>query len=167
MDVLSEFPPNAPGTVIVQHMPIGFTAAFANRLNQSCSIEVREARNGDSVVPGVALIAPGNCHLLLHRSGARYSVVVKDGPFVNFQKPSVDVLFQSVAKSAGANALGIILTGMGKDGAKGLLEMRNAGARTIAQDESSCVVFGMPKEAIELGGVQDVVSLRDIPRSIF
>ena len=167
LDVLSDFPPNCPGTVIVQHMPMGFTSAFAKRLNQSCSIEVREAKNGDSVVPGVALLAPGNSHMLLQRSGARYSVVVKDGPFVNFQKPSVDVLFHSVAKSAGSNALGVILTGMGKDGARGLLEMRNSGAATIAQDEASCVVFGMPKEAINLGAVQEVFSLHDIPKALF
>ncbi len=166
-DVLHGFPANAPGTVIVQHMPAGFTSAFANRLNQSCKIQVREAENGDSVVPGVALIAPGNRHLLLQRSGANSSVIVKDGPAVNFHKPSVDVLFQSVAKSAGSNALGIILTGMGRDGAKGMLEMRNSGARTIAQDEASCIVFGMPKEAIQLGSVKDVISLSEISRSIF
>jgi len=166
-DVLNGFPANAPGTVIVQHMPAGFTTAFANRLNQSCKVQVREAENGDSVVPGVALIAPGNRHILLQRTGANYSVVVKDGPAVNFHKPSVDVLFQSVAKSAGSNALGIILTGMGKDGAKGMLEMHNSGARTIAQDEASCIVFGMPKEAIQIGAVKDIIPLREITRSIF
>jgi two-component system chemotaxis response regulator CheB len=166
-EVLSEFPADSPGTVIVQHMPIGFTANFAKRLNQICKIEVREARTGDAVVPGIALLAPGNQHMLLQRSGANYSVILKNGPAVHFQRPSVDVLFQSVAKNAGSNALGVILTGMGKDGAKGMLAMHETGARTIAQDEKSCVVFGMPKEAIRLGAADEVLPLRRITQAIF
>jgi two-component system, chemotaxis family, protein-glutamate methylesterase/glutaminase len=165
--VLMQMPSNSPGTVIVQHMPPRFTTAFANRLNDLCQIEVREAKDGDSVLPGVALIAPGNYHMLLRRSGARYYVEVKTGPLVCHQRPSVDVLFHTVAQYVGANAIGVIMTGMGKDGAKGLLEMRNAGARTIAQDEASCVVFGMPKEAIRYGGVENVVPLNEIPSTIF
>ena len=165
--VLTQMPPNSPGIVIVQHMPPRFTTAFANRLNDLCQIEVREAKDGDSVLPGLALIAPGNYHMLLKRSGARYYVEVKTGPLVCHQRPSVDVLFHSVAQYAGANAVGVIMTGMGKDGAKGMLEMRNAGARTIAQDEASCVVFGMPKEAIRSGGVENVVPLNEIPSTIF
>jgi two-component system chemotaxis response regulator CheB len=157
--VLRMLPVTTPGTVIVQHMPEGFTATFAERLNRVCAMEVREARDGDSVVPGVALLAPGNHHILLMQSGARYAVRIKDGPLVHYQRPSVDVLFQSVARSAGRNAVGIILTGMGADGAKGLLAMRQAGAHTIAQDEHTCVVFGMPKEAIALGAAAEVVPL--------
>jgi two-component system chemotaxis response regulator CheB len=148
-----------PGIVIVQHMPEKFTAAFAARLNSLCQIPVKEAENNDRVVPGRALIAPGGRHLLLKRSGAQYFVEVVDGPLVNRHRPSVDVLFRSVAKSAGANALGVIMTGMGDDGAAGLLEMRNVGARTLAQDEESCVVFGMPKEAIKRGGVERTLPL--------
>ncbi len=165
--VLMQMPPNTPGIVIVQHMPPKFTTAFAKRLDGCCQIEVREAQNGDTVRPGLALIAPGNLHMVLKRSGARYFVEVKDGPLVCHQRPAVDVLFHSVARYAGANAVGVIMTGMGRDGAKGLLEMRKAGARTIAQDESSCVVFGMPKEAIKLGAAEVVVPLDAIPETIF
>lgn len=165
--VLTQFPANSPGTIIVQHMPAGFTASFADRLNKVCKIEVREARNGDSVAPGVALVAPGNFHLLLQRSGASYSVVLKNGPAVHFQRPSVDVMFQSVARNAGKNAVGVILTGMGADGASGMRAMHETGARTIAQDEHSCVVFGMPKEAIKLGGVDEIMPLSNIPQGIF
>jgi two-component system chemotaxis response regulator CheB len=157
--VLRALPADAPGTVIVQHMPEHFTAAFAQRLNGLCALEVREARDHDAVVPGVALVAPGNRHLLLQASGARYVVRVKDGPPVHHQRPAVDVLFQSVARAAGPNAVGVILTGMGADGARGLLAMREAGARTFAQDEATCVVFGMPKEAIKLGAAGTVLPL--------
>lgn len=165
--VLTQLPPNSPGIVIVQHMPPRFTTAFANRLNSLCQIEVREARNGDTLLPGLALIAPGNYHMLVKRSGARYYVEVKSGPLVCHQRPSVDVLFHSVAQYVAANAVGVILTGMGADGAKGMLEMRQAGARNVAQDEASCVVFGMPKEAIRLGGVEKVVPLMQIPQVVF
>jgi len=161
-EVLTAFPANAPGTVVVQHMPAKFTASFADRLNSLCAVEVREAVDGDSVIPGRVLIAPGGRHMLLRRSGARYAVEIKDGPEVFHQRPSVEVLFNSVARYAGANAIGAILTGMGADGARGLLAMRNAGARTIAQDEASCVVFGMPMEAIRCGAAEEVVSLRRI-----
>jgi two-component system, chemotaxis family, protein-glutamate methylesterase/glutaminase len=147
-ELLQQMPGNSPGIVIVQHMPEQFTASLAARLNQICDMEVREARNNDSVKPGIALIAPGNYHMLLRRSGARFYVEVKTGPLVCGHRPSVEVLFKSVARVAGRNAIGAILTGMGKDGASGLLEMRTSNARTIAQDEASCVVFGMPKEAI-------------------
>jgi two-component system chemotaxis response regulator CheB len=160
--VLRGLPRTAPGVVIVQHMPEKFTAAFAARLDGLCQMEVREARDGDRVIAGRVLIAPGARHLKLMRSGAQYIVNVKDGPLVNRHKPSVDVLFRSVAHCAGANAVGVILTGMGDDGARGLLEMRQAGALTAAQDESSSVVFGMPKEAIRLGAVRDVLHLEDI-----
>ncbi len=159
-------PLDSPGIVIVQHMPEHFTAAFAQRLNRLCQVEVKEAADGDSVVPGRVLIAPGNRHTLLQRSGARYYVAVKDGPLVSRHRPSVDVLFRSAAQYAGANAVGIIMTGMGDDGAKGLLEMKNAGARTVAQDEESCIVFGMPKEAIALGAAERVVALGRIPTEI-
>ncbi len=164
--VLTALPRVCPGIVIVQHMPEKFTAAFASRLDKLCQIEVKEAENNDRVMPGRALIAPGGRHMLLRRSGAQYHVEVVDGPLVNRHRPSVDVLFRSVAKSAGANAQGIIMTGMGDDGAAGLLEMRQAGARTVAQDEDSCVVFGMPKEAIKRGGVDKIVSLGVIWREI-
>ena len=160
--VISRFPSNAPGTVIVQHMPEHFTASFADRLNQICAVEVREARDGDSVIPGVVLIAPGNYHMLLRRSGARYYVQIKTGPMVYHQRPAVEVLFQSVAKYAGANAVGAILTGMGADGAKGLLEMRNAGAKTIAQNEATCVVYGMPAEAVKCDAAVDILPLGKI-----
>ncbi|MCP4449992.1 MAG: chemotaxis response regulator protein-glutamate methylesterase [Planctomycetes bacterium] len=159
MTVLRTFPANAPGTVIVQHMPANFTTSFANRLNQECAVSVKEAENGDHVTQGQVLIAPGGQHVLLQRSGASYYASVKDGPRVCRQKPSVEVLFNSVAKYAGSNAVGAILTGMGDDGARGLLNMRNAGAHTVAQDEESCVVFGMPKEAIKHGGAEVVLPL--------
>jgi two-component system chemotaxis response regulator CheB len=161
--VLTVLPANAPGIVIVQHMPANFTAAFADRLDSLCQITVREARDNDSVVPGLALIAPGNYHMILRRSGARYYVEVKTGPMVHHQRPAVDILFKSTARYAGANAIGVILTGMGADGAEGLLEMKSAGADTIAQDENSCVVFGMPKEAIKLGAADKVLPLDKIP----
>jgi len=161
-EVLTQFPPNAPGTVVVQHMPANFTTAFANRLNELCQIRVKEAIDGDSVVPGVCLIAPGNFHMLLRRSGARYYVNVRKGPLVHHQRPAADVLFQSVAQTAGRNAVGIILTGMGSDGAKGMAVMKEAGAKTVAQDEATCVVFGMPKEAIKLGVIDNVVPLQAI-----
>ena len=164
--VLVTLPRVSPGIVIVQHMPEKFTAEFAARLNTLCRIEVREARSNDRVIQGVALIAPGGKHMLLRRSGAQYFVDVIDGPLVNRHRPSVDVLFRSVAKCAGANALGVIMTGMGDDGAAGLLEMRTAGARTVAQDEESCVVYGMPKEAVKRGGVEKTVPLSAIGREI-
>ena len=157
--VLTALPRTVPGLVIVQHMPVRFTAAFAERLDRLCEIEVKEAADGDRVRPGRALIAPGGQHLLLRRSGAQYYVEVRDGPLVNRHKPSVDVLFRSVARAAGRNALGIIMTGMGDDGARGLKEMREAGARTVAQDEQTSVVFGMPKEAIKMGAVDEVLPL--------
>ena len=164
--VLTALPRVCPGIVIVQHMPEKFTASFAARLNTLSQIEVREAKNNDRVIPGLALIAPGGKHMLLKRSGAYYHVEVVDGPLVNRHRPSVDVLFRSVAKFAGKNATGIIMTGMGDDGARGLKELHETGARTYAQDEASCVVFGMPKEAIKLGGVDRVIALDDIPRAI-
>ncbi len=164
--VLTALPRICPGIVIVQHMPENFTAAFAARLNTVCQIEIREAKNNDRVTPGLALIAPGGKHMLLKRSGAYYHVEVRDGPHVNRHRPSVDVLFRSMAKFAGKNATGIIMTGMGDDGARGLKEMHEAGAHTVAQDEQSCVVFGMPKEAIKLGGVDQVIGLSDIPKAI-
>jgi two-component system, chemotaxis family, protein-glutamate methylesterase/glutaminase len=159
---LEEMPMNAPGIVIVQHMPENFTKAFANRLNSSCKITVKEAEYGDSVITGRTLIAPGNKHLLLKRSGARYYVEIKEGPLVSRHRPSVDVLFSSVARYAGKNAIGIIMTVMGDDGAKGMLEMKENGAYTIAQGEKSCVVYGMPKEAVKLGAVDDIVPLNEI-----
>ena len=165
-EVLTALPRVTPGIVIVQHMPEKFTAAFAQRLNTLCQIEVKEARHGDRVLPGRALIAPGGKHMLLRRDGAQYYVDVIDGPLVNRHRPSVDVLFRSVAKHAGTNALGIIMTGMGDDGAAGMLEMRKAGARTVAQDEESCVVYGMPKEAVKRGGVEKSVPLKAIDREI-
>lgn len=164
--VLSQLPRVCPGIVIVQHMPEKFTAAFAQRLNNICEIEVLEATHGMRVIPGRALIAPGGKHMLLKRSGAQYYVEVIAGPLVNRHIPSVDVLFRSVAKTAGKNALGIIMTGMGDDGAAGLLEMRQANAYTIAQDEASCVVFGMPKEAIKRDAVEQVMPLSEIAKAI-
>jgi len=164
--VLRELPAHSPGTVIVQHMPANFTTTFAQRLNKICPMEVREANDDDHVVPGIALIAPGNHHMVLRRSGGVYMVKIKDGPPVHYQRPSVDVLFQSVAQYAGKNAVGVILTGMGADGAKGLLAMRERGAVTIAQNEASCVVFGMPKEAINLGGACSVVPLGEMAHAI-
>ncbi|MDH5613053.1 MAG: chemotaxis response regulator protein-glutamate methylesterase [Gammaproteobacteria bacterium] len=164
--VLSALPKTCQGIVIVQHMPEKFTAAFAARVNSISEIDVREAQNGDRVIPGQALIAPGGKHLLLTRSGAQYRVEVRDGPLVNRHRPSVDVLFRSVAKCAGKNAVGIIMTGMGDDGAHGMAEMHDQGAYTIAQNQETCVVFGMPKEAIKLGGVDKIMSLQDIVREI-
>lgn len=164
--VLTALPVDTPGVVVVQHMPEKFTAMFAQRLNSLCKIEVREARSGDRVLPGLALIAPGGKHMMVKRNGAQYVVDVVDGPLVNRHKPSVDVLFRSVAKCAGHNALGIIMTGMGDDGARGLKEMRDAGAHTLAEDESTCVVFGMPKEAIRLGGAAEVLPLTRMAEGI-
>jgi len=165
-EVLTVLPAVCPAVVIVQHMPPNFTAAFAERLDSLCKITVKEAQNNDRVVPGSALIAPGGKHLLLQRSGAQYYVEVREGPPVSRHCPSVDVLFRSAAKVAGPNALGIIMTGMGDDGARGLKEMRAAGAQTIAQDEQSCVVFGMPKEAIRMDAVDRILSLHELPRAI-
>ena len=159
---LKAMPVDCPGIVIVQHMPEKFTTSFANRLNEICKSSVKEAANGDAVIRGHALIAPGNYHLLLKRSGARYYVEVREGPLVNRHRPSVDVLFRSTARYAGANAIGIIMTGMGDDGAHGLKGMKEAGAKTIAQDEQTCVVFGMPKEAIKLGAADLVLPLEQI-----
>jgi two-component system, chemotaxis family, protein-glutamate methylesterase/glutaminase len=165
-DVLEALPRACPGILIVQHMPQGFTAAFARRLNGICEITVKEAEDGETVLPGHAYIAPGSRHMLLQRTGLRYHIAIKDGPPVSRHRPSVDVLFRSTAQYAGRNVLGIIMTGMGDDGAKGLLEMRKLGAATRAQDEESCIVFGMPKEAIACGAVEKVVSLSQIPREI-
>lgn len=164
--VLTALPRVCPGIVLVQHMPERFTAAFAERLDKLCQVEVREARHQDRVIPGRVLIAPGGRHLVLRRSGAYYHVDVVDGPPVNRHRPSVDVLFRSVARAAGANATGIIMTGMGDDGAAGLLEMRQTGAHTLAQDEASCVVYGMPKEAVRRGAVERSVGLDQIAREI-
>lgn len=164
--VLTALPELCPGIVVVQHMPPQFTAAFAERLDRLCRCRVKEASNGDRVVPGQVLVAPGGRHMQLERSGAQYYVKVSDGPPVNRHKPSVDVLFRSVARSAGRNAMGIIMTGMGDDGAQGLLEMRRAGAITIAQDEATCVVFGMPKEAIARGAASYVLPLHALSRAI-
>ena len=164
--ILSSMPANIPGTVIVQHMPPKFTASFAQRLNQDCAMSVKEAENGDRVIPGQVLIAPGGFHMVLARSGANYYVNIKEGLHVCHQKPSVDVLFRSVAKYAGANSVGAILTGMGSDGAKGLLEMRQNGAHTLAQDENTSIVFGMPKEAIEQGAAEKIVPLPDIAKTL-
>lgn len=158
-EFLMAMPPDTPGIVIVQHMPEVFTKTFADRLNELCKITVKEAENNDTVIRGRALIAPGNHHLLVKRSGARYYVEINDGPLVNRHRPSVDVLFRSVAKFAGRNAIGVIMTGMGDDGARGMLEMKEAGAITVAQDERSCVVFGMPKEAIKLGAADRILPL--------
>ncbi len=164
--ILTEFPPNCPGIVIAQHIPAVFSRSFANRLNDLCGIRVREAQDGDKVEPGLALVAPGNFHMLIHRSPAGYRVEIKDGPMVYYQRPAVDVLFHSVSQAAGPNATGAILTGMGSDGAQGMLAMKRAGARTIAQDEASCVVFGMPREAIRQGAVDRVLPLSAIPGAI-
>lgn len=164
--VLSALPANAPGALVVQHMPAQFTTSFAERLNNECAVSVKEAQDGDRVLPGRVLIAPGGLHMLLQRSGANYYVTVKDGPHVCRQKPSVEVMFDSVAKFAGANAVGAILTGMGNDGAGGLLNMRKSGAHTVAQDEASCVVFGMPKEAIERGAAEKVAPLSEIAQNL-
>jgi len=165
-EILLQLPANTPGVLIVQHMPPKFTTAFAERLNQQCAMEVKEAQDGDSVTTGRALLAPGNFHMLLKRSGARYFVQVKNGPPVHHQCPSVDVLFNSAAQSGGANIIGVILTGMGADGAEGMAAMKERGAYNIAQDEASCVVFGMPKEAIRKGAIHKVLPLTRIPEEI-
>lgn len=165
-EVLEALPANSPGIVIVQHMPANFTSAFAKRLNGLCDVSVKEAEHGDPVLRGHVLIAPGDKHMLLERQGARYHVAIKEGPLVSRHRPSVDVLFRSAARSAGSNAMGVILTGMGDDGAKGMLEMHQGGAFTVAQDEASCIVFGMPKEAIAHGGVDKVLGLDHIAREI-
>ncbi|EAR10098.1 protein-glutamate methylesterase/protein-glutamine glutaminase [Reinekea blandensis] len=164
--VLTRLPVTTTGIVVVQHMPEQFTSAFAERLNGLCAMRVKEAEQNDRVIPGQVLIANGGKHMMLHRSGAQYRVQLKDGPLVSRHRPSVDVLFRSVATSAGKNALGIIMTGMGDDGAKGLLEMRQAGARTFAQDEASCVVYGMPREAMKIGAAGGELALDDVPREI-
>lgn len=164
--IVGRLPPDAPGTVVVQHMPEGFTRSFAERLDERSAVRVRQAADGDPLAPGLVLLAPGGSHLVLKRSGARYVARLKDGPPVHHQKPAVDVLFRSVARSAGRNAVGALLTGMGKDGASGLLEMRRNGAHTLAQDERSCVVFGMPKAAIEMDAAAEVCSLQAIPRAM-
>ncbi len=164
--VLEEFPADSPGIVVVQHMPEMFTKQFAKRLNDLCKVTVKEAENGDKVIRGQVLIAPGGKHMLVKRSGAMYHVEIIDGPLVNRHRPSVDVLFRSVARFAGKNAVGAILTGMGDDGAVGMLEMKEAGAYTVAQDEKTCVVFGMPKEAIKLGGVEKVVPLSEVTKTL-
>ncbi len=161
--LFANLPATAPGIVVVQHMPPMYTKSFANRLNQLSKVSIKEAETGDRILPGHALIAPGGKHMLVRRNGAQYDVEVVDGPLVSRHRPSVDVLFRSAAKAAGANVLGVIMTGMGDDGARGLKEMFDAGARTVAQDEASCVVFGMPKEAIRHGGVQETMALGDIP----
>ncbi|MCK5354093.1 MAG: chemotaxis response regulator protein-glutamate methylesterase [Methyloprofundus sp.] len=161
--VLTQLPRTAPGIIVVQHMPEAFTAAFAARLNSICQVTVKEAVSNDRVMPGLVLIAPGGKHMLLRRSGAQYRVEVKDGPLVSRHKPSVDVLFRSTAQAAGKNAIGIIMTGMGDDGAKGMKELHDTGALTVAQDEASCVVYGMPKEAVKAGGVDGQIGLTSIP----
>jgi two-component system chemotaxis response regulator CheB len=165
-EVLEKLPATSPGIIIVQHMPEKFTNAFARRLNSLCAIEVKEAEDGDVVQAGRALIAPGNQHMVLHRAGSRYTVNIVDGPHVSRHRPSVDVMFRSASQVAGRNAMGIILTGMGDDGARGLLEMRQAGSHTIAQDEESCVVFGMPKEAIQRGAAAKIVPLSRVASEI-
>jgi len=164
--VLTSLPRTSPGIVVVQHMPANFTKAFADRLNGICDVQVSEAKDKDKVLPGCVLIAPGGRHMSLKRSGAQYMVEIKDGPLVNRHRPSVDVLFRSVAKFAGKNALGVIMTGMGNDGAHGLHEMHECGASTMAQDEATCIVYGMPKEAMKLGGVDEQVGLSQIAQKI-
>jgi two-component system, chemotaxis family, protein-glutamate methylesterase/glutaminase len=164
--LLSSLPLGVEGIVIVQHMPEKFTAAFAERLNNLCQIEVREAKDGDRVLSGCALIAPGGRHMLLKRDGAQYRVEVRDGPLVNRHRPSVNVLFRSVARFAGRNAMGLIMTGMGDDGAQGLLEMKRSGAKTLAQNEATCAVYGMPKEAVRLAAVDNVLPLHELGRQI-
>lgn len=164
--VLSSMPADSPGTLVVQHMPAQFTRSFAERLNETCAVQVKEAADGDHIIPGRVLIAPGGYHMVLQRSGASYYVAIKDGPAVCHQKPSVEVLFNSVAKYAGTNAVGAILTGMGNDGAKGLLALKEAGAHTIAQDEATCVVFGMPREAIRLNAAEAIIPLEKISAAL-
>jgi len=163
---LTQMPANSPGILITQHIPPIFSNAFADRLNQVCALEVKEAADGDCLAQGRALVAPGNLHMLLRKSPDGFHVQIKDGPQVCYQRPSVDVMFASVAEAAGAHATGVILTGMGSDGASGLLRMKRAGAHTIAQDEATCVVFGMPKEAIRLGAADRVLPLSMIPEAI-
>ncbi|MCA8094543.1 chemotaxis response regulator protein-glutamate methylesterase [Burkholderia anthina] len=165
-EVLTPLPPDAPAVLIAQHMPPGFTKSFAQRLNGLCRIAVKEAEHGERVLPGHAYIAPGHAHLLLARSGANYIAQLSDEPPVNRHRPSVDVLFRSAAQHAGKNAIGVILTGMGRDGAAGLLDMKRAGAHTFAQDEASCIVFGMPREAIALGGAEEVAPLAEMSRRV-
>jgi len=164
--LMKAFPAKSPGIVIVQHMPPGFTKMYAQALNDTCAVQVREANDGDYVVPGVALIAPGNKQMTLSREGSKYIVKVFDGPRVSGHCPSVDVLFQSVAKTAGKGGIGVLLTGMGRDGAKGLLNIREAGGHTIAQSERTCVVFGMPAKAIQAGAAEHVCDLQDIPAKV-
>lgn len=166
MTLLSALPPNAPGTLVVLHMPAHFTPLFAKRLNEHCALRVKEACDGDPVLPGQVLLAPGGSHMILQRSGPNFYVTVEDGPLICRHKPSVEALFNSVAKHAGADAAGVLLTGMGDDGADGLLNMRKSGAHTIAQNEASCVVFGMPKEAIECGAAEKVVPLSQIAQTL-
>ncbi len=165
--ILSNLEFNAPGMVIVQHMPEKFTASFADRLNSICKIEVREAKDRDRILSGLALIAPGNKHMSVKKSGAQYYVEISDGPLVSRHRPSVDVLFRSVAKNVGLNSVGIIMTGMGDDGASGLKEIKDSGGYTVAQDEESCIVFGMPKEAIKRNAVEKIMPLSDIPNLIY
>lgn len=165
-EVLTQLPATTPGIVIAQHIPPVFSAAFAKRLDQLCAIEVKEACDGDEVKPGRALVAPGNFHMLLRHTGGAYYVKVQDGPQVCYQRPSVDVMFASVAEAAGSSAVGVLLTGMGADGAQGLLRMKQAGARTIVQDEESCVVYGMPREAVKVGAADMVSPLSSIPHEI-
>ena len=165
-EVLEALPANSPGIVVVQHMPENFTRAFAKRLDSLCEVDVKEAQNGDPVLRGHVLIAPGGKHLMLERQGARYQVAIKDGPLVSRHRPSVDVLFRSAARAAGSNAVGIIMTGMGDDGARGLLEMKQGGARTFAQDEATSIVFGMPREAIARGAADKVIPLNHIAREL-
>ncbi len=165
-EVLTRLTADMPGIVVTQHIPAGFSRVFAERLNKTCPIRVAEAADGDMVRPGLALVAPGNFHMIVHRSGGAYRVAVKDGPMVCYQRPSVDVLFSSVAEAAGRHGVGVILTGMGSDGAQGLKKMQSAGAATIAQDEASCVVFGMPMQAIRLGAADRVVPLELVARTI-
>ena len=165
-DVLVQFPPDCPGILITQHMPEGFTKSFAARLDSLCKVSVKEAEHNERILPGHAYLAPGHSHLLLKRSGANYMTELSQGEPVNRHRPSVDVLFRSAANFAGKNAVGVILTGMGKDGAAGMLEMKNAGAYNISQDEATCVVFGMPKEAIAVGGVDEIVPLQDVARRV-
>jgi len=164
--ILPQLPANVPGIVVTQHIPPVFSRAFATRLNQMCAFEVKEAEDGDTLAPGRALVAPGDFHMVLRKTSDGYRVAVKTGPRVCYQRPSVDVLFNSVVEAAGGRAVGVLLTGMGSDGAQGMLKMHQAGARTLAQDEASCVVFGMPKEAIRAGGVDRVVALSGMPQAI-
>jgi two-component system chemotaxis response regulator CheB len=166
-EVLTRMPADSPAILIAQHIPPVFSTAFAHRLNQICPMQVKEAADGDAVAPGLALVAPGNLHMMLRKAGGGYRVAVKEGPRVCYQRPSVDVLFSSVAETAGDNATGVLLTGMGSDGAQGLLRMKQAGARTVVQDETTCVVFGMPREAIRMGAAGRVLPLQRIPAAIF